>query len=114
LTKPRSNDAIVDIRAALELYNDAVNVSTLDDQVRDALNNTNRFWSSSDVCHYEQTLDIDEFYNIKESHTILNGKHECDSTDTVDLLWGCYIQKAISHRISLTSRAYIPRLSKLS
>ena len=103
---------MADIIADLELYSDAINVSTLDDQEQEAFNNLNRFWNNSNVYHYEQTLDIDKFYDIKEYHNVLNGRHLCDSTDTVDLLWGCYIQKAMSHRISLTSRAYIPRLSK--
>ena len=77
-----------------------------------ALINVNRFWNNPDVYHYEESLGIDKFYEVKEFHTILNGKHEPDSIETVDLLWHCYIQKAMSHRLDLTARVYIPRLHK--
>ena len=105
MTRARGNDTIADIISALELYNDAINVSALDDQEQEALNNLNRFWNSSNVYHYEQTLDIDKFYDILEFHGILNERYKCDSTETVDLLWGCYMSKAMSRRIDLTARA---------
>jgi hypothetical protein len=113
MTKARGGDTLADIIAALELYHEAVDMSTLDEQEQKALINVSKFWNNPNVYHYEKTLDIDKFYDIKEYHTSLNGKHECDSTDTIDKLWGCYLEKAMSHRpISLTAKAYTPRLNR--
>ena len=61
MTKSRGSDTIADIKAALELYNEAIDISALDEQEQKAFNNINRFWNSSDAYHYEQTRDIDKF-----------------------------------------------------
>ena len=103
------NDTIPDIKASLELYNNTVDVPNLNDQEQDALANLNRFWNNADVYQYERTLDIDKFYDIKEYHAILNTKHEKKESE-IDLLWWDYIEKAMSHRVTLTSRAVFSRL----
>ena len=54
MTKARGGDTIADIIAALELYDDAVDISTLDEQEQKALININKFWNSPDVYHYEK------------------------------------------------------------
>ena len=109
----RSHETIADIIAALDLYSNAVDVSALNDSEQNALSSLNMFWNNPDVYRYERALDIDKFYDIKVYHTILNTTHrhkECE----IDLLWWDYIEKAMSHRLSLTSRAYIPMLNRLS
>ena len=109
----RSHETIADIIAALDLYSNAVDVSALNDSERHALSNLNMFWNNPDVYRYERTLDIDKFYDIKEYHTILNTTHK-NQESAFDLLWWDYIEKAMSHRVSLTSRAYAPMLRRLS
>ena len=111
-SRTRDNDTIPDIKAALELYNNTVDVSSLNDQEQDALTNMNRFRNNPDVYLYERTLDIDRFYAIKEYHTILNTTH-INKESEIDLLWWDYIEKAMGHRVSLTSRAYTPMLRLL-
>ena len=109
----RSNETIADIIAALDLHSNAVGVSALNDNEQHALSNLNMFWNNPDVYRYERALDIDKFYDIKEYHTILNTTHrnkECE----LDSLWWDYIEKAMPHRVSLTSRAYAPMLRRLS
>ena len=106
MQKAKGSETIADKTATLELYNEAVDISTLHQEEQKALTNINKFWNSPDVYHHEKTLDIDKFYDVKEHHTILNGKHELDSIETVDLSWHCYIQKAMSHRLTLTAKVY--------
>jgi hypothetical protein len=105
MTRSRTsdNDTIHDIKASLELYNNTVDVSNLNDQEQDALTNLNRFWNNPDVYRYERTLDIDKFYEIKEYHTILNTTH-INRENPIDLLWWGYIEKAMAHRLTLTSK----------
>ena len=112
MQKATGCETIADIIAALNSYNDAVNISNLDEEEQQALTNINKFWNNPDVYHYEKKLDIDKFYDIKEFHTILKGKHNPGSIGTVDLVWHIYIQKAMSHRLSLTAKVYIPRLHR--
>ena len=108
-SRTRDNDTIPDIKASLELYNTTVDVSNLNDQEQDALTNLNRFWNNPDVYEYERTLDIDKFYDIKDYHSILNATH-INKESEIDLLWWDYIEKAMGHRVSLTSRAMLSRL----
>ena len=86
------NDTIPDIKASLELYNNTVDVSNLNDQEQHTLTNLHRFWNNPDVYQYERTRDIDKFYDIKEYHTILNTTH-INKESEIDLLWWDYIEK---------------------
>jgi len=54
MKKARGSNTIADIIAALELYSEAIDISTLDKQEQKALINSNKFWNSPDVCHYEK------------------------------------------------------------
>lgn len=108
-SRTRDNDTIPGIKAALELYNNTVDVSFLNDQEQAALNNLNIFWNNPDVYQYERALDIDKFYNIKEYHTILNTTYGNKESE-IDFLWWDYIEKAMGYRISLTSRAMLNRI----
>ena len=65
MTKAKGCETIADIIAALELYNDAVDISNLDDEEQKALITINKFWNSPDVYHYEKTHDIYKFYDIE-------------------------------------------------
>ena len=108
------NYTIPQIKEALRDYNNTLDTSTLNTDETHALQQINEFWNTDQVYHYEKTLDIDKFYDIKEFHEILNGKHNCNSTASIDLKWWDYIDKAMNHRLSLTAKRDLPILAMLN
>lgn len=103
-----------DIIIAFQKYKKILDITTLSDEELKAFECLDHFWNEQNVFYYEKTLDIDKFYDIKDHHTILNSKHSPESTVDIDLKWWDYIEKAMTHRLGLTAKRYMPLMQLLS
>lgn len=94
---------IEEIKNKLKTFNESLDVQTLDDDEKSALDSINGFWNGSRVYEYQKTMDVDRFYDMKVFHTVLNGKYRNNATD-IEIKWTVYIQTAMSHRVSLLKK----------
>ncbi len=109
---PGGDYTVSDIVAAFQTYAEHLDFKALEAEELNAVEHLYDFWTKQNVCNYEEILGIDKCYDIKDQHTILNSKHSQESTIDIDLIWRDYIEKAMKHRLELTTKRYLQLLSR--